>query len=64
MCGYSKCVDALEFHHINPSNKEKPISQFARFTQKTIEELEKCVVLCANCHREEHKRLRETPMKD
>lgn len=54
-CGYSKCIEALDFHHINPELKEFEVS--AKFTCRTdilIEEAKKCKVLCANCHREEH----------
>lgn len=51
-CGYNKCKEALEFHHL--SNKSFGISQkgYTRSWQKVKEELDKCVLLCANCHRE------------
>lgn len=55
-CGYSKCIGALEFHHINPKEKDFSLSKTGR--SKTIEamkkEVDKCILLCANCHREEH----------
>jgi len=53
-CGYDKYVGALQFHHINPA--EKDIKKFAKFNSFTIlkEELDKCILLCANCHAEEH----------
>jgi predicted transcriptional regulator len=57
-CGYSKCFSALEFHHKNPSIKD------LRFTgirywgiEKAKPELDKCLLLCANCHREKHEGL-------
>ena len=51
LCGYNKCLAALEFHHINPHEKSFNISSKDYFWQ--IErELEKVVLLCANCHRE------------
>ena len=56
-CGYNKCLDALEFHHINPAEKDYAIAQMTHDhrTQEQIEnELKKCIVLCANCHREFH----------
>ena len=55
-CGYKKFIGALEFHHINPSEKDFGISAkgFTRSWEKTKEELDKCVLVCANCHREIH----------
>lgn len=51
---------ALEFHHRDPSNKLFEISQFyglqrqyKRSLKELIEEIDKCDVLCANCHRKE-----------
>jgi hypothetical protein len=54
-CGFSH-IAALDFHHINPEEKEDSISNLIsnkRFT-KAYEELKKCIVLCANCHRIHH----------
>jgi hypothetical protein len=55
-CGYNKCVAALEFHHINPALKEFGMGQNgATKSWATIkQELDKCILLCANCHREIH----------
>lgn len=54
-CGYNKCLGALEFHHIDPSTKDKDyFSQRGGLTDTLKLELDKCVLLCANCHREEH----------
>ena len=55
VCGYNKCSAALDFHH--EGEKELNISKAIanRRSLKIIkEEMEKCVVLCANCHREIH----------
>jgi hypothetical protein len=53
-CGYSKCTDALHFHHIINENK-RHISKMNQYGLQTLkQELRKCVVLCANCHAEEH----------
>jgi len=53
-CGYNKCVAALEFHHTNPKNKEFGIASYGhtKSWEKVKEELDKCIILCANCHRE------------
>ena len=57
-CGYSKCVRALTFHHLNPNEKDFGISSGdCRSWSKVKDELDKCVLLCANCHAEEHDRL-------
>lgn len=55
LCGYSKCEGALEFHHSDPATKEFSLSagKFTSFS-KFKKELDKCVLLCANCHREQH----------
>jgi hypothetical protein len=54
-CGYDKCIAALDFHHKNPSKKDFRISTGRSFGwEKTKEELDKCVLLCSNCHREIH----------
>lgn len=58
-CGYKKSISALEFHHINPKIKDINFKNilYKDFEQIKIE-LDKCVLLCANCHREEHDRIR------
>lgn len=55
-CGYNKYYGALEFHHLNPEEKDFNISNIRtyKFNKRITEELDKCVLLCANCHREEH----------
>lgn len=56
-CGYDKNIAALDFHHINPKEKEFQLdSRHLSNTHmdKIIEEAKKCVLLCANCHREVH----------
>lgn len=54
-CGYSKSVVALQFHHPDP-NKDFGISDrgVTKSYAKLLAEAEKCVLLCANCHAEEH----------
>ena len=56
-CGYSICINALEFHHLDPTNKEAAISTYLRNKKnwKSMKiELDKCILLCANSHRELH----------
>ena len=54
ICGYHKCPSALELHHINKSDKSFGIGDkgYTRSWEKVREEIDKCVLLCANCHRE------------
>ena len=59
-CGYNKCLAALDFHHINPHEKDKDYTNFRLSFDKLKTELDKCVLLCANCHREEHHLLKQT----
>ena len=54
-CNYDKCVAALDFHHIDPTTKDDSLKNLMRGSWKKIKtELEKCILLCANCHREHH----------
>lgn len=55
VCGYDKCLNALEFHHTDPTQKEfKIFCNGGKAFEKQISEIRKCTVLCANCHREYH----------
>lgn len=56
-CGYDKCLKALEFHHIDPSQKEFTISNANFRLKEASEEIKKCILICANCHRELHDNL-------
>ena len=55
-CGYDKYQGALEFHHLDSSQKDFNLSNVKHysFTNKIKEELDKCILLCSNCHREIH----------
>src|SRR5581483_4732029 len=57
-CGYNRCADALEAHHVH-GDKEFLIGRARDKSLKRVQtELEKCEILCANCHREEHAKAR------
>lgn len=55
-CGYHRCIDVLEFHHLDPNEKDFGIASkgVTRSWEKVKEELDKCIMVCANCHREIH----------
>lgn len=55
ICGYDKCIKALDFHHINPKDKKFNISLKLGYPWSEIEaEIKKCVLLCNRCHSEVH----------
>lgn len=56
-CDYAKSMNALEFHHRNPNEKEFSLSKALTGKwkwERLKAELDKCDLLCANCHREVH----------
>ena len=56
ICGYKKYFGALEFHHMDATQKDFGIGYkgYTRSWAKVKEELDKCIMVCANCHREIH----------
>ena len=60
-CGLNN-PDCLDFHHVNfgpNGNKEQSVAQMLCYSKKRIfAEIEKCIVLCANCHRKKHAKFR------
>ena len=61
ICGYDKCITALELHHLNPLEKEFTFSANTNRAWEHIEkELPKTILVCANCHREIHQDLIDT----
>lgn len=53
LCGYNKCLDAIEFHHVG--DKSFSLSKVRQQSVRIVKnELSKCIVVCANCHREIH----------
>ncbi len=63
ICGYKKCARALSFHHLDPKKKDFTISArgLTRSWAKLQEEIDKCVLLCANCHMEVHEGITQLP---
>jgi transcription elongation factor Elf1 len=63
ICGYNKCQRALSFHHIDPSKKEFDLSTkgLTRSWDRIKNEIEKCVLVCANCHMEIHEGITQLP---
>ena len=55
-CGYKKYIGALEFHHLDPNEKDFGIADkgFIRSWDKIKKELDKCILVCSNCHKEIH----------
>lgn len=62
VCGYAKCADAMDFHHRDPDTKLFGVcgSNITRDWGAVLAEMEKCDLLCANCHREYHASLGAT----
>jgi hypothetical protein len=58
ICGYNKCIGALQFHHIDENEKDFEIAALYNRGHYDIEpiykEIDKCQLLCANCHAEKH----------
>jgi len=56
VCGYNTYPGALQFHHLDPNEKDFHISQrgHSRSWKRVKSELDKCIMVCANCHAEIH----------
>ena len=54
LCNYNKCIRALEFHHLNPLEKDYVISGGTKSFNSLKKELDKCILVCSNCHKEIH----------
>jgi hypothetical protein len=65
ICGYSRCLAALEFHHPDPTSKEIGVNNALGSGGASFEaikcELDKCHLVCSNCHREVHAGLAVIP---
>lgn len=59
-CGYDRTLHALQFHHLDPNEKDFGVSAkgYTRSWEKVKAEIEKCILVCANCHAEIHAGIR------
>lgn len=65
ICGVIENADFYDFHHIVPENKSFDITASLMKKWESIKaELDKCLMLCPNCHRKEHIRMRNDKAKD
>ena len=65
ICGYDKCEAALDFHHLNPDEKEFQLSSGNTCSlEKMKKEADKCILVCANCHREIHDKIYQDKRND
>lgn len=63
VCGYKRYVGALEFHHLDPQKKDFGIG-YKGYTRSWVtvqKELDKCILVCSNCHQEIHGGLTQPP---
>jgi len=57
-CGYDKCLRSLDFHHINPAQKDPDWKNMRALPlEKLKPELDKCILVCRNCHGEMHEEM-------
>ena len=54
ICGYNKNLAALEFHHIDPNQKDFQVCGKSWSFERLKNEVDKCILVCSNCHREIH----------
>ena len=54
LCGYNRCLSAIEFHHVGNGKNFEMSSVGSRSLQQVKDEISRCVVICANCHCEIH----------
>lgn len=54
-CGYDRCIRSLDFHHTDPKQKDFSVSnKYFWAWERLKKELDKCVLVCKNCHGEIH----------
>ena len=58
ICGYKKSMDALAFHHKDPNEKDFQISSKSYSYERLKIEVDKCILVCSNCHIEIHEELK------
>lgn len=57
-CGYDKSISALQFHHLDPKEKDFQIGGKSYSFENLKKEVDKCMLVCANCHIEIHEQIR------
>ena len=60
-CGYERYIGALDFHHTEDKSFGISDKGYTRSWDRVKKELDKCILLCANCHRELHAGLLQLP---
>lgn len=63
-CNYNNCISALHFHHIDPMKKDFTIGGRNYSFERMKNEVDKCVLVCSNCHTEIHEELRNNGYSD
>lgn len=64
LCHYHRCRTALHFHHLVPTQKEFCIGDAMSLVWETVlKELDKCILVCSNCHGELHEGIRKLPQE-
>lgn len=53
ICGYDRCIQALDFHHLNPDEKDFSLSSSSKSLDELKKEADKCILVCSNCHRDD-----------
>lgn len=64
ICGYDKSIRALQFHHKSPKGKDFTISGKSYSKETLIKEVDKCILVCSNCHHEIHEKWDNLDFKD
>lgn len=64
VCGYNKYKGALDFHHLENKSFDMSSQGLTRSWERIKTELEKCILVCANCHREIHGGITQLPCEN
>jgi len=64
-CGGIFPKECYDFHHVDPSKKDFHFNSMNNHSMERLqEEINKCILLCSNCHRIEHANLRRKRVRD
>ena len=64
VCGYGNSISALHFHHLNPIEKDFTIGGKSYSFERLKSEVDKCILVCSNCHCEIHDEINEKGYSD